>query len=110
MSSPAGMEGSNSPSAGFRPLHLNGAPLHSLPEVLEDTLEASSGTISPQQPPGMFSGKMEKEGSCCWLYTGQDLGWGGVSAHISPTNAPILQMRKLRLLSNVLGTMELLKA
>ena len=80
------------------------------PEVLEDPLEASSGTISLQQPPGMFSGKMEREGSCCWLYTGQDLGWGGVSTHISPTNAPILQMRKLRLLSNVLGTMELLEA
>ena len=38
-------------------------------------------------------GEMEREDSCCWLCTGQDLGWGGVSAHISPTNAPIIQMR-----------------
>ena len=79
-------------------------------EALEDPLEISSGTISPQQPPGMFSGKIEREDSCCWLCTGQDLGWGGVSAHISPTNAPILQMRKLRLLSNFLGTTGLLEA
>lgn len=33
------------------------------PDVLEDASEDSSGTISPQQPPGMFSEKQEGEGS-----------------------------------------------
>ena len=33
------------------------------PYVLEDASEDSSGTISPQQPPGMFSEKREGEGS-----------------------------------------------